>query len=198
MPLRSVALFLVLAAITASAFTLWPCNEGRAEGPLSGVGVSATASIAPVHGQLSSLPTVASPSPAPTGLRQSVAFSSLSGDSLARAWLQAFLTRDDRNDDRWVASVALLSESSVVDELRTAGPDAVGLQQLTSWRVERVDRVGDDESAVDTPTRRVLAYAATVTDGARTVQKPFVLYAYLDPDGSWRVGSVVQPYSSEG
>ena len=47
--------------------------------------------------------------------------SPLLGDALARAWLRAFLTRDDRYDDRWVAPVASLSEEDVVDELRAAG-----------------------------------------------------------------------------
>jgi len=197
-PLGSVALFFVLATIAAGVLTLWQRDGGGAEGPRNRSEVSAQASITPADGRQSSVPRKNNPSPAPTGTRQGGAGSPLSGDLLAKAWLRAFLTRDDRYDDRWVVSVALLSESDVVDDLRAAGPDAVGLQQLTSWRVERVDPVGATDVALDTPTRQVLAYAATVTDGVRTVQKPFVLYAYLDLDGTWRIGSVEQPYSSEG
>lgn len=197
-PFRSIALFVVLAAVTSTALTVWQRDEGEAIGPASGSEVSDRASLDAPGRQSSSLPGVASPVPALTRTRQGSVDSSLLGDALARAWLRAFLTRDDRYDDRWVAPVASLSERDVVDDLRAAGPDAVGLQQLTRWRVERVDRVADNDSALDTPTRQVLAYAATVTDGVRTEQKPFVLYAYLDLDGSWRVGDVEQPYSSEG
>ena len=122
----------------------------------------------------------------------------LEGDALARAWLTSFLTRRDRNDVGWTSLTGPFSSSRLVDELRRAGPEAVGLKSLTSWRVVRVEPVVAADPSIDTPTRRVLAYAATVTDGTKAEQKPFVLYSYLDPDGCWRVEDVAQPYSSEG
>lgn len=141
--------------------------------------------------------TAARPTPSP-GTSSPAPRPCLQGATLARAWLTGFLTRADRNDDRWASQVAGLSAPSLVDQLRAAGPDGVGLASLRSWRVQRVDPVAAVDRSVDTPTRRVLAYAATVTDGKATEQKPFVLYSYLDPDGCWRVEDVEQPYSSEG
>ena len=43
-----------------------------------------------------------------------------------------------------------------------------------------------------------LTYAAFVTDGHHTSEKPFVLTSYLQPDGRWLIASLDQPYSSEG
>lgn len=197
-PLCSAALFVALAAVTAEGFTVWHRDEDEMRGPATTPAASSRAPLKPTNGPPPAMHEHAGPVPIRTGALQRGIGSSLSGDALARAWVRAFLTRDNRNDDGWIGSVAALSTSDVVDELRAAGPDAVGLERLSSWRVERVDRVGDNDTTLDTPTRQVLAYAATVTDGVETVQKPFVLDAYLYPDGTWRVGDVEQPYSSEG
>ena len=139
------------------------------------------------------------PSPAaglPSGLTPSS--ECLEGDALARAWLTAFLTRADRNDISWTSRVSPMSAPRLVDRLRLEGPKAVGLETLDRWQVDRIDRVVATDASLDTPTRQVLSYAATVRDGSRTEQKPFVLYSYLDPDGCWRVEDIEQPYSSEG
>jgi len=86
----------------------------------------------------------------------------------------------------------------LVTDLRSAGPDLVGLELLSRWQVTKVERFEPIDPPVDTESRQLLAYAATVTDGTRTVEKPFELYAYLQPAGGWLIGLVDQPYSSEG
>lgn len=98
----------------------------------------------------------------------------------------------------WVDAVAPLSTPELVTDLRSAGPDLVGLEQLGRWQVTKVEPYEPIDPPVDTESRQLLAYAATVTDGTRTAEKPFELYAYLQPDGRWLIGLVDQPYSSEG
>ena len=124
---------------------------------------------------------------------------SVSGKSLAGAWLRGFLTRSDRNDPRWESAIASLSDPDLVAQLRAQGPDSIGLTALTSWRVTKISPIKAYDRPVDTPTRTVLAYAATVTDGTTTLAKPFVLTAYRTDRGQpWLVSMVEQPYSSEG
>lgn len=114
------------------------------------------------------------------------------------AWLRGYLTRSSRDDNRWRVAIADLSSPELVAELAETGPDAVGLDRLTSWKVTKVEACGAVDSPVDTPSRRTLAYAATVTDGHHTVEKPFILYYYRQPDNRWLVTGADQPYSSEG
>lgn len=117
--------------------------------------------------------------------------------ALATRWLTGYLTRSSRDDTAWQTAIAPLSTQQLVDELTAAGPDAVGLDQLSRWQVVKVAPVRAVDQPVNTPTRVVLSYAATVTDGTVTRTKPFQLYAYLSDDGRWRVGALDQPYSSE-
>lgn len=114
------------------------------------------------------------------------------------AWLRGYLTRSSRDDNRWEFAIADLSSPELVAELAEAGPDGVGLDRLTSWRVTKVEAYDNVDLPVDTPSRRTLAYAATVTDGQSAVEKPFILYSYRQPDDRWLVTGADQPYSSEG
>ena len=123
---------------------------------------------------------------------------SLQGRALATAWLSGYLTRSSRDDDRWESAIADLSTPELVDELREAGPDMVGLDQFSSWRVTRITAFQAVDQPVDTPSRTTLAYTAVVTDGRRSVAKPFLLYAYRQGDNRWLITLVEQPYSSEG
>lgn len=122
----------------------------------------------------------------------------LSGRPLAEAWLTGYLTRSSRDDTRWVQAVTPLTTSELVADLQASGPDAVGLTRLTSWRVTKIQPYQAVDQPVDTPTRVTLAYAASVTDGRHTSEKPFLLTSYLQADGRWLITSVDQPYSSEG
>ena len=126
--------------------------------------------------------------------------------ALAEAWLRAYLTRDNRDDDRWQTPTAELSTLQLLEQLKEAGPDPVGLDQLSQWRVTQVEpwhvtqvEPNDPiEPPADTESRQLLAYAATVTDGTQIVEKPFELYAYRQDDGRWLVGTIDQPHSGEG
>ena len=128
------------------------------------------------------------------------------GPALADAWLRAYLTRDNRDDDRWQAPTAELSTPELLEQLKEAGPDPVGLDQLSQWHVTqvepwRVTQVEPDdpiEPPADTESRQLLTYAATVTDGTQIVEKPFELYAYRQDDGRWLIGTIDQPHSGEG
>lgn len=131
----------------------------------------------------------------PTSTTTSV---SLRGGALARAWLTGYLSRATRDDTSWVDAVTPLSAPELITHLRSAGPDFVGLDQLSSWRVIKVELYKPVNPPVDTESRQLLAYAATVTDGTHTAEKPFELYAYRQDDGRWLISVVDQPYSSEG
>lgn len=122
----------------------------------------------------------------------------LAGRPLAAAWLTGYLTRSSRSDNRWVAAVTRFTSRELLYDLEASGPEAVGLDQLTSWRVVKVEPYRPVDQPVDTPSRMTLAYAAVVTDGRRSVEKPFLLTCYVQPNGRWLVTSVEQPYSSEG
>lgn len=122
----------------------------------------------------------------------------LQGRDLAVAWLQGYLTRSSRDDDRWESAIVDLSSPELVAELHDSGPDWVGLDQLDFWRVATIRGFRAADQPVDTTSRTSLGYAVSVTDGHHTVEKPFVLYAYRQPDGRWLVTLVDQPYASEG
>lgn len=156
-------------------------------------------------------PTVhaSAPSPRPTTSRAPTADAnpsfapepsgrSLQGRDLAVAWLRGYLTRSSRDDDRWEAAIADLSSAELLAELRQSGPNSVGLDPSSSWRVTKVEAHAAGDPPVDTPSRRTLAYAAFVTDGHRTVKKRFTLYSYLQPDNRWLVTVADQRYASEG
>lgn len=117
--------------------------------------------------------------------------------ALAASWLTGYLTRVNRDDASWQDAIAPLTTPDLVDQLALAGPDAVGLDQLTRWQVTKIAPYKAVDQPVDTPSRVVLSYAATVTDGHVTRTKPFQLYAYLGGDGRWLIGALDQPYSSE-
>lgn len=122
----------------------------------------------------------------------------LKGKELAIAWLTGFLTRSDRSDERWIAAVRNLTTPELLEALRTEGPSAVGLDQLASWRVVRIKPINAIQQPVDTESRTVLSYAATVADDYTEIEKPFQLYCYRGAHGRWLVASIEQPYSSEG
>ena len=134
----------------------------------------------------------------PTAAASPASTRTLQGRALAQAWLTGYLTRSSRTDDRWAAAIKDLSTPDLIAQLRRTDPDSVGLDQLDSWRVTKVEPYRMVDRPLDTPTRRTLAYTASVTDGGRAVAKPFELYSYLQADGRWVVAAVDQPYSSEG
>lgn len=115
-----------------------------------------------------------------------------------RVWLTGFLTRSSRDDDRWADAVQDLTTPELLQQLASAGPAYVGLEDLSSWRVVRIVPITVVDPPADTPSRTVLTYAAVVTDGMHRVEKPFQLYCYRNADGRWQVGAVEQPYASEG
>lgn len=124
----------------------------------------------------------------------------LTGRPLATAWLTGYLTRSSRDDPRWGAAIADITDPDLLATLESQGPDSVGLYRLTSWRVTAVDPyTAAIDLPVDTPTRQILAYTATVTDdrGHRET-KPFLLYSHLGADRRWTVTMIDQPYTSEG
>lgn len=146
---------------------------------------------------MSTLP-VAPEAANPTGASPTHPVRMLPGRELARVWLTGFLTRSSRDDDRWVDAVRDLTTPDLLQQLTSTGPAYVGLEDLDSWRVVRIVPVTAVDPPADTASRTVLTYAATVTDGAHRVEKPFQLYCYRNVDGRWLVGAVEQPYASEG
>lgn len=123
---------------------------------------------------------------------------SLQGRDLSLAWLRGYLTRSNREDDRWESAIADLSTPGLVEELQEDGPDGVGLDHLSRWLVTTIKAYPAFDRPVDTPSRVTLSYLAVVSDGRRTVEKPFILYVYRQSDDRWLVTLVEQPYSSEG
>ncbi len=146
---------------------------------------------------MSTLP-VASEAASPTGASTVRPVRRLHGRELAKVWLTGFLTRSSRDDDRWVDAVRDLTTPELLQQLASAGPAYVGLEDLSSWRVVRVVPITVVDPPADTPSRAVLTYAAVVTDGKHRVEKPFQLYCYRHVDSRWLVGAVEQPYASEG
>lgn len=188
-------ILLVVLTLAAILTAIW-WRSGSEEPPVGSAAVeTAPAPPAPPAVPASGVHTgrvmVPSFTPRPSAPR-------LQGRDLAVAWLQGYLTRSSRDDDRWESAIADLSSPGLVAELRESGPDWVGLNQLDSWRVARIRRFRAADQPVSTTSRMSLGYAVAVTDGHHTFEKPFVLYAYRQPDGRWLVTVVDQPYASEG
>ena len=155
--------------------------------------------------QVTSSPTVAmstlsmaSEAASPTGASSTRSVRMLQGRELAIVWLTGFLTRSSRDDDRWVEAVRDLTTPELLQQLASAGPAYLGLEDLDSWRVVRIVPITAVHTPADTHSRAVLTYAAVITDGKHRVEKPFQLYCYRNADGRWLVGAVEQPYASEG
>ena len=70
--------------------------------------------------------------------------------------------------------------------------------QVEPWHVTQVEPYDPIEPPANTDSRQLLVYAATVTDGTHTIEKPFELYAYRQDDGRWLIGAIDQPHSGEG
>lgn len=167
-------------------------------------GPSGPPASAPVPSNVTTTETTAEPSGTLQASPQSSA--PKNGAALAEAWLRAYLTRDNRDDDRWQTPTAELSTPELLEQLKEAGPDPVGLDQLSQWHVTQVEPwhvtqvepYDPIEPPADTDSRQLLIYAATVTDGTHTIEKPFELYAYRQDDGRWLIGAIDQPHSGEG
>lgn len=194
--LRLVAIaVLVLTAITG-AYALRSSPGGRVTSdPTRAVSARPSAPMTP----LPSLPSVrARASDSRTAAKSRAVDRPSQGKELAAAWLTGYLTRSDRSDERWVPAIQDLTTPELLETMQAKGPSAVGLDQLTSWRVRSIAPFTAVEQPVDTGSRTVLSYAAVVTDGHTVVEKPFQLYCYRAPDGRLLVASFEQPYSSEG
>ena len=153
--------------------------------------------ISPPTVVMSTLP-VAAEAASPTGASSARPVRRLQGRELATVWLTGFLSRSSRDDDRWVDAVRDLTTPELLQQLVSAGPAYLGLEDLSSWRVVRIAPITAVDPPADTASRTVLTYAAVVTDGKHRVEKPFQLYCYRTVDGRWLVGAVEQPYASEG
>lgn len=121
----------------------------------------------------------------------------LHGRVLAVTWLNGYLNRSDQDEDGWSQAISSLTTPELLEQLKVLGPDNVGLPQLKSWRVTKVTGYDPPDKPVDTPSRQVLTYIATVTDGRTSVDKPFELYSYLAEDGRWVIASIDQPFTTE-
>ena len=121
----------------------------------------------------------------------------LHGRALAAAWLNGYLNRSDRDDEDWSREISNITTPELVEQLKALGPDNVGLPELKSWRVTKITGYDPPNKPVDTPSRQVLTYIATVTDGRTKIDKPFELYSYLAEDGSWVITSIEQPFITE-
>lgn len=186
-------LLLGLAVVVAVVVGVTHGRLDERGGSSAAVEASSVSVPSPVVPRSTTADAAASPTPSATGTSDGPR-----GGALARAWLTGYLSRATRDEMSWVDAVAPLSTPELVTDLRSAGPDLVGLEQLDRWQVTKVEPFEPIDPPVNTESRQLLAYAATVIDGTRTVEKPFELYAYLQPDGRWLVGMVDQPYSSEG
>ncbi len=185
----SILLLAVLygAAVGLPALMNRPAEPAGQESPAT----STPTALRPTPVPSSSQPSL-TPPPSTTGR-------SLSGEKLARAWLTGFLTRTTRDDTAWEAAIADLTTPTALASLRGHGPDEIGLQKLSTWRVAKIAPITGIEADPDTTTRQTLSYAVTVTDGTHSAVKPFQIHAYRDgTDGRWLVGAVHQLYSSEG
>src|SRR4051794_23905569 len=87
------------------------------------------------RGRAPAVPQPPPPPPQPATPRPPRA---LRGRALAVAWLTGYLTRSSRDDGTWIAAIADLSTPNLVQQLKEAGPDNVGLYQLTAWRVATI------------------------------------------------------------
>ena len=199
-PLLTLLIAATMLAALAGVIALGAPAGGRvAAAPASGPAVaqssapdSAPSTPAP------STPSTTRPSVTPAPKWSFRHSRQMQGEDLAAAWLTGFLTRSDREDEGWVMAVRDLTTPALLENLEAQGPSAVGLDRLGSWRVARIVPFTTVDQPVNTESRMVLSYAATVTDGHATIEKPFQLYCYRVADGRWLVASVDQPYSSEG
>lgn len=157
--------------------------------PPTGSATGPTATSGPTRGSTPPPLPTKTPSPNPR---------SLEGRTLGVGWLTGYLTRPTRSDDGWVAAIRDITTPELLAQLKAEGSDAVGLFRLKSWQVSAVKPLQYPDLPAKTPSRVVLAYLATVTDGTTQVRKPFVLYSYREPGGRWLIAIVEQPYSSEG
>lgn len=193
---------LLLAVVYAAALGLpalmnrWSPGSRPADVPAT----APPASTAAPTGESTTPPSAAPPSTAGSSGRPGTpAARNLSGDRLARTWLTGFLNRTDRADMSWQSAIADLTTDQVLASLRAQGPDAIGLQKLSSWRVIKIAPIAGVDHDPNTATRQTLSYAVTVSDGTHSAVKPFQLYAYrAATDEPWRIGAVHQLYSSEG
>jgi len=185
---------LLLVALIVAGIVAWLVTGQRqqdsapAPAPSSPSSLSVTAPVSP---------PVEDPPPLPSPTRTPSA-RSLEGRQLATAWLTGFLTRSSRDDVAWSDTIRDITDPDLLADLQLQGPDAVGLLKLKSWRVTAVTPFAAPDKPVDTPSRQVLSFQATVTDGQATERKPFVLYAYRDSQQRWVVTLLEQPYTSEG
>lgn len=145
-------------------------------------------------------------SPSPTGSTSTSAGSSstpaptraLSGDELATSWLRAYLTRPTPADTSWTAAVAGISDPALVEQLRSAGPTKLGLPTWGPWQVTDLRPITLPDQGVNTPTRTVSSWVATISDGAgRSETRGFTVIAFQS-SGGWRVAQVTHLYSSGG
>lgn len=166
----------------APSFTPLPAPTVSSRQPPSATSSSKTAST----------PPSTDPSPTPPGRQQR-----LHGQALAVTWLNGYLNRADREDDGWSQAISNLTTPELLEQLKVLGPDYVGLPQLKSWRVSKVTKYDSPDKPVNTPSRQVLTYVATVTDDRTRVDKAFELDSYLAEDGRWVITSVGQPFITE-
>jgi hypothetical protein len=178
--------------VVVGVAVVWSSDQPEPQPGAGSPAVYASApSPTPTTGRAPTADATPSFSPEPSGR-------SLQGRDLAVAWLRGYLTRSSRDDDRWEAALADLSSAELLAELRQSGPDSMGLDPWSSWRVTKVEAYAAADPPVDTPSRRTLTYAAFVNDGHHTVKKPFTLYSYLQADNQWLVTVADQRYASEG
>lgn len=186
---------LVLTSITgAYAFRSSPGGRATSD-PTPAESAPPSASSTPAPSPTSETTQASRPR---TAARPRASDQPLRGRDLAAAWLTGYLTRSDRSDERWVPAIRDLTTPELLETLQEEGPTAVGLDQLASWQVTRIAPFTAVEQPIDTASRKILSYAAVVTDGHIRVEKPFQLYCYRAADGRWLVASIEQPYASEG
>lgn len=129
----------------------------------------------------------ASPSTVPT---------ELSGEDLDRAWITAFLTRSDPDSDAWVEAVGPVTTADLVSTLR-AQADKLAIPLSGPWSVTKITPYTPPDPVTNTPARHSGAYIVTISNGQKSMDKPFIVTSYLSDDG-WQVAVAEQPYSSNG
>lgn len=204
-PLLVVVLVVVAAVVVAQLVQRSSTPAGSAAPSPSPSRIGPSVIVRPPGPTATTTPATSAPTvPDPTGPGSTSApgqrVRSLSGEELARTWLLGYLTRPDgRHDGRWKSAIADLTSPELMALLADKGPDFVGLFKLTTWQVAGiVPYKGNADVGASGPSRQVLAFTATVTDGRLTFDKPFILTAYAGADGRFVVSTVEQPYTSEG
>jgi len=114
--------------------------------------------------------------------------------------LTGYLNRPEGRDSAaWQPEVRDITSPELMTLLEKRGANLVGLFKLNTWKVTKiVPYKGKADVGASGPSRQVLAYTATVTDGKQSMDKPFILTAYAGKDGRFLVSIVEQPYTSEG